>query len=85
MPYHIDRWGGSMSNWANEIEVARNWAVQRPDYMMAAPAGLFFAGNSLQDKDYFRQSPEILCFGKRNTHSRHPVRRKLFQQPGNQN
>ncbi|MBP1670281.1 MAG: hypothetical protein H6Q21_2647, partial [Bacteroidetes bacterium] len=34
MQYHVNRWGGSMSNWQSEIEVARNWSVQRPAYMM---------------------------------------------------
>jgi hypothetical protein len=34
MPYHFNRWGGSMSDWENNINVARNFAAQRPDYMM---------------------------------------------------
>jgi hypothetical protein len=50
MPYHFSRWGGSMTNWANEIEVGRNWAAQRPDYMMAYLQSYFSLGTPYKVK-----------------------------------
>jgi hypothetical protein len=34
MPYHFQRWGGSMTDWENNINIARNYAALRPGYMM---------------------------------------------------
>ncbi len=34
IPYHFNRWGGSVSNWNNNINVSRDFAAQRPAYMM---------------------------------------------------
>jgi CotH kinase protein/Chitobiase/beta-hexosaminidase C-terminal domain/Secretion system C-terminal sorting domain/Lamin Tail Domain len=50
MPYHIARWGGSMTSWAANIEVGRNWAAQRPDYMMAYLKDYFSLGNPCKIK-----------------------------------
>jgi hypothetical protein len=44
MPYHIARWGGSMNDWANNIEVGRTWAVQRPAYMLGYLQDYFSLG-----------------------------------------
>ncbi|MBN2762905.1 MAG: CotH kinase family protein, partial [Bacteroidales bacterium] len=35
IPYHFNRWGGNTTNWTNNINVARNYAEQRPAYMMS--------------------------------------------------
>jgi hypothetical protein len=34
IPYHFNRWGGSVNDWENNINVARNFAALRPGYMM---------------------------------------------------
>ena len=39
-----------MSNWANNIEIGRNWAVQRPAYMMAHLQNYFSLGTPYQIK-----------------------------------
>jgi len=33
MPYHFSRWGSNLSSWNSEINVMRNFANQRPNYI----------------------------------------------------
>jgi hypothetical protein len=34
MPYHCARWGGNMDDWQYNIQVMRDFAVNRPDYVI---------------------------------------------------
>lgn len=41
MPYHKQRWGGSVSNWNNEVQRMRNFASERNPYMIEHTADFF--------------------------------------------
>jgi hypothetical protein len=47
MPYHFSRWGGSMEQWRNNLNVDRDFGNRRPSYMMQYLA------------EYFNLSPPV--------------------------
>jgi hypothetical protein len=48
MPYHKERWGGTMENWAIEIERAKKFILERQFYMNQHMADFFGLNESIQ-------------------------------------